>query len=204
MQEIKFEEPTKTIIAIADTHNIKVASDNIHYAYKNNVDLFIHAGDSELPPEELKEYIAVRGNADEKSILPLEVIFSVGNYRVLVSHGHLFIDPYTTKEDIAEYAKSKGCNVIIYGHTHRYIDDVVDGVRLLNPGAIESRASTYMEICISKNDIFVFPKSYFDLMEKHMHPAKEKAEEIPAVKPAEIPAVKYAEDDFVIGDFIVA
>ena len=53
-------------------------------------------------------------------------------------------------QDLLEEAKTNGCNIVIYGHTHRPLMDDTDGeVLVLNPGSIsfprqEGKHPSYM------------------------------------------------------------
>ena len=48
---------------------------------------------------------------------------------------------------IANYAKEKGCDVVLYGHTHRPLISKMDGVTLINPGSLRYPAGEGGSYC---------------------------------------------------------
>lgn len=69
--------------------------------------------------------IAVDGDAGE---------ISVDGTRIAFTHGHL--------PGALRTAMASGAKYLIHGHTHERRDEVVDGVRIINPGALH-RASPF-------------------------------------------------------------
>jgi putative phosphoesterase len=63
--------------------------------------------------------IAVHGDSGE---------VTVDGVRIAFTHGHL---PASMRS-----AMSSGAAFLVHGHTHERRDDVVDGVRIINPGAL--------------------------------------------------------------------
>lgn len=63
--------------------------------------------------------IAVHGDSGE---------VTVDGVRIAFTHGHL---PAAMRS-----AMSSGAAFLVHGHTHERRDDVVDGVRIINPGAL--------------------------------------------------------------------
>jgi len=131
---------------------IACASD-AHHAYRNEerlidilprVDAFCFLGDveddgdclrlllSDKQPHAL--FYAVAGNNDLFSKLPRTMELSFGDVRVLITHGHLF----RTRQAMIDRAKAQGCLLALHGHTHRPIHEVVDGVHVVNPGALKA------------------------------------------------------------------
>ncbi len=123
---------------------------------EKNIDAVIAAGDIEMKTRELREaagklpcYI-VRGNCDYylSRELPDELIVSEGDHRILVTHGHLYGVPRIGR--IRAKAKQLKCDMIIFGHTHQYLERMIDGIMFLNPGSLKGRpewkTQTYMLI----------------------------------------------------------
>ena len=69
--------------------------------------------------------IAVHGDAGEAT---------VDGTRIAFTHGHL---PAALRS-----AMASGATYLVHGHTHERRDEVVDGVRIINPGALH-RASPF-------------------------------------------------------------
>lgn len=54
---------------------------------------------------------------------------------IMLSHGHISNVQENLKE-LAGFAKVRNCSICCYGHTHRVGDNIVDGVRMINPGCL--------------------------------------------------------------------
>lgn len=126
-------------LIVSDTHK---RNDNYFKVLEavSPVDLVIHCGDVE-GSEYLIENAAgcrteiVAGNNDFFSELPMEREFYIGKYRVWVTHGHNY---YVSmgNQMLKEEARSRGVNIVCYGHTHRPVIDMDGGVIALNPGSL--------------------------------------------------------------------
>ena len=104
------------------------------------VDLIIHAGDftdlqllREL--EGLKEIKAVRGNMDSrelKDLLPTKEIVEIGNKRVGITHGSGA--PWGIEERVRKVFEPDQIDIVIYGHSHRSQNKVINDILFFNPG----------------------------------------------------------------------
>ena len=105
------------------------------------VDRIFHLGDYSLDVEAMEAYtgrkiIGVRGNNDYFDWqTPAEREIEIEAFRLLLVHGHEQ-DVYRGVQPLCQYAKEKGCDIVLYGHTHSYACDICDGVLYLNPGAV--------------------------------------------------------------------
>ncbi len=102
-------------------------------------DLVIYAGD--LTGDEVLSWIdtlgpivVVRGNMDYLP-LPEERVVEVGDFKVLVIHGHQ-VWPRGNLDMLNEIARERGADVIVHGHTHYPIITQKDGIIHLNPGSV--------------------------------------------------------------------
>ena len=122
------------IILISDNHRVEKAIADIRNQYCRG-EILVHCGDSEMPAYMLEGYVAVQGNNDDYKAYPDRRILKVAGHSILILHGHrdMFFGQYGM---LAEKAKSQECDIVMFGHTHRYFDDEIDGVRILNPGSI--------------------------------------------------------------------
>lgn len=126
----------KTILVISDTHGSRKGIDALRSLIAEN-DYLIHLGDGALDIRtELSKYpdkvYFCAGNCDFSSFLPLEGELQVEQVKIFYCHGHA----YGVKSGLAKLAakaKERGCEVALYGHTHRARIDVIDGVTLINP-----------------------------------------------------------------------
>ena len=129
------------IAVLADTH-----TDRLEYVPQkaidalSGVDLIIHAGDftdlkllTDL--KQLKEVKAVHGNMDSrqlKSILPTKEVFEVDGKRIGITHGSAA--PWGIEERVTRLFQSDPIDVIVYGHTHRSQNQVINDILFFNPG----------------------------------------------------------------------
>lgn len=127
------------ILIVSDTHG---RDGNLELAVQKEApfDMLIHCGDvegREFFIEALAECpcCIVAGNNDFFSDLPREEELTVAGRKVLVTHGHSYgvsMDLY----GIAEEAFSRGCEIVLFGHTHRPVIEKKNGVLAINPGSL--------------------------------------------------------------------
>jgi putative phosphoesterase len=129
------------IAVLADTHVNK-----LEYLPKriidalSTVDLIIHAGDftdvqllNEL--KQLNEVKAVHGNMDSrelKSVLPIKEIVETKDKRIGITHGSGA--PWRIEERVRKVFESDRIDIIVYGHSHRPQNKVINDVLFFNPG----------------------------------------------------------------------
>ena len=95
-------------------------------------DYYFHCGDVLLAPERIEPFIAVKGNNDWQYDYPKERVLAIGGHNILMIHGH----QYTYSSNLLVYkAQEEKCDVVFFGHTHSFYDDIESGVRLINPGS---------------------------------------------------------------------
>ncbi|SEQ71656.1 hypothetical protein SAMN02910369_02309 [Lachnospiraceae bacterium NE2001] len=159
---------TKTALIVSDSH---MKTEIVKLTIKREKpDMLIHLGDIEDNPDDVQDYlnkvvnekygrkldehvrsIYVKGNCDRfyKSKMTKAMVFELNGHNVLVTHGHgFYVDEGL--DDLLEVAKEHDCDMVMYGHTHQYHDEVIDGIRFLNPGSIafprKNELPTYMVI----------------------------------------------------------
>ncbi len=104
-----------------------------------DVDMIIHAGDFVSYPvmtalEEFGPLEAVAGNMDPYEIssrLPAKKEIEVEGTKIGIMHG---FGPATGLEHKIR-REFDGVDLIVFGHSHYPFDQVVDGVRMFNPGS---------------------------------------------------------------------
>lgn len=129
------------IAVLADTHIDKLE----HLPKKiidalSTVDLIIHAGDftdvqllREL--KRLGEVRAVHGNMDSgelKAALPVKEIVEIEDKRLGMTHGSG--GPWGIEERIRKMFESDRIDIIVYGHSHRSQNKVINDILFFNPG----------------------------------------------------------------------
>ncbi len=127
------------ILIVSDTHG---RDTNLEFVVEKEApfDMLIHCGDvegREFFIEALAECpcCIVAGNNDFFSDLPREEEITLGGRKALVTHGHYYgvsMDLY----GITEEAASRGCEIVLFGHTHRPTAERCNGVLAVNPGSL--------------------------------------------------------------------
>jgi len=127
-------------MVVSDTHGALLNSIIDVLKKEQNVDMLIHCGDkfkdAELLAKELniQTLHRVPGNCDydtkNKTLLPLEI---EGKY-VLVTHGHLF-HVKDGLEKLKHYAEENHADIVIFGHTHRSLNQWDNNILYFNPGS---------------------------------------------------------------------
>jgi putative phosphoesterase len=106
----------------------------------STVDWIIHAGDftdvqllKEL--KQLREVRAVHGNMDSKelkTVLPVREIVEIENKRIGITHGSG--GPWGIEEKVRKMFESDRIDIIVYGHSHRSQNRVINAILFFNPG----------------------------------------------------------------------
>ena len=90
-------------------------------------------------------FLQVAGNNDFATALPKTVETFLGETKVLITHGHLF-QVKRTMLPLLLRARERECALALFGHTHAPLDLSQDGVRLVNPGALNKGEWALIEI----------------------------------------------------------
>ena len=137
------------ILVVSDSHSDCESLDRLNKMYPN-MDLYLHAGDSEQDEFSIKPFISVRGNCDH--------YYDFQNYLVIPSPvGNIYVQhyPQVSKSVINEH----NVKVVIHGHTHTRRHEIINGILYVNPGAIsfarDKYSGSYAIITIENNDIEV-------------------------------------------------
>lgn len=115
------------------------------------VDGVLIAGDLQLDTYEITDFVYAKGNdccnvymvcgncdayEPSASLLPSVLFCEAGPHRILLTHGHRYYAPRT---DLMSYkAEENGCDIVIFGHIHRFVFEKIDDILFLNPGALMS------------------------------------------------------------------
>jgi putative phosphoesterase len=140
------------ILIVSDTHRrlenfIKVLD------CVQPVDMVIHLGDAEGDEDYIAELVGcpleiVSGNNDFFSDLPREKELELEGHRIFITHGHYYYVAMGI-EDIKREAESRGCDIVLFGHTHRPMIEYGNQVIAMNPGSLsyprqEGRRPSYI------------------------------------------------------------
>ncbi|MGF7143838.1 hypothetical protein HNQ56_002268 [Anaerotaenia torta] len=122
----------KHIAILSDTHGLLREQVRAELAA---ADCIIHAGDINTPyiaesMRQVGETYMVRGNNDKDwaEYLPESIAVTIEDVRFFLVHNKKDIPKYLTNVD-----------VVVYGHSHKYCAEVMNGVLFLNPGSCGPR-----------------------------------------------------------------
>lgn len=156
------------ILIVSDTHRhndiLKKVIDRT-----SPIDLLIHLGDSEGTDEAIREMagcpvLIVAGNNDFFSGLKKEISTVIGKYRIFLTHGH----QHNLSSGYESLIKSSnGADIIMFGHTHKPLIFMKNGIVVLNPGSVsyprqEGRLPSYIIMELDKNGEAHFNLNYLE------------------------------------------
>ena len=147
----------KKLIVISDSHGNMQAVDGMMPLVAEN-DYLIHLGDGLSDIRALRDAYPDKayfcaGNCDYAAYYPTDGVLEVENVKIFYCHGH----KYSVKSHLyalAREAKSRGCDIALYGHTHTALITEIDGVTLINPGSLRYAAGeggSYCYLVINKD-----------------------------------------------------
>lgn len=130
----------KKILVVSDTHR-KLTNLQRALEAEKGADLLIHLGDIEGDEEEIRRLAGcpvemVKGNNDFFCALPREEEIWLAGHKAFLTHGHDY-GVSVGNEILRDEARARGCDIVMYGHTHRPVLDENDGgLTVLNPGSL--------------------------------------------------------------------
>ena len=129
------------ILLISDTHhnlrNARAVLDKIH----DKMDMVFHLGDMVEDALILKKqytklpFYFVLGNNDFGEEGQASQMVTVKGCRLLLTHGHAQ-HVHWNYDTISYWAEEKHGDVVVFGHTHKTVNDNGGRVMLVNPGSI--------------------------------------------------------------------
>lgn len=127
------------ILIVSDTHR---KNENYLKIVENlgALDMVIHLGDVEGSEYIIQKAVScpvemVAGNNDFFSSLPSEKTFQIGDYHVMITHGHRYYIGMGN-EMLKKEAVAAGADIVMYGHTHRPVIDISNDIIAINPGSL--------------------------------------------------------------------
>ena len=122
----------KRVAILSDTHGL--LREEVKEELKQ-ADIILHAGDINKQEivDEMRSYAPiyiVRGNNDKEwaSEIPNSIVVTIEGVHFFIVHN---------KKDIP--ANLEGIDVVLYGHSHKYEEKDVEGMKWLNPGSCGKR-----------------------------------------------------------------
>ena len=132
---------------LSDTHIHQVSKDfrDLLDRHFSQVDVLFHVGDYTSPVVldflGSKNFHGVYGNMDPftiKEVLPEKKIVEIGGFRFGLIHG--WGSPRGLEERVS--TQFSEVDVIVFGHSHKAMNEVVQGVLLFNPGTASGFSSS--------------------------------------------------------------
>lgn len=126
------------ILVVSDTHGQNI--DIIDLIKREDFDIYIHLGDFVDDAKYIEKktgihFVKVKGNNDFfVSDTPEKDIIEIEGYRILLVHGHRH-GVYYGIERLETEANIENADICLFGHTHVYYYDKIDGIIYLNPGS---------------------------------------------------------------------
>lgn len=146
------------ILIVSDTHRSNALYLQLVEKYEP-LDMIIHCGDiegSELTISKASDCPVhmVAGNNDFFSQIPMEDEFYIGKYKVFLTHGHHYYISMGN-ELLKDEARSRGADIVMYGHTHRPVIEQDGNILVINPGSLtyprqEGRRPSYVLMELDK------------------------------------------------------
>ena len=129
----------KKIVVISDTHGNMAAIEQLEGIFEE-CDCIIHLGDTSGDGAKIaKKYpdktFLLNGNSDFMHCGENEIALEIEKVKIFATHGHYY-SVKNTLSKLAKHAKELRCQLALYGHTHSAGEDIVDGVKLVNPGTL--------------------------------------------------------------------
>ena len=153
------------ILIASDTHG---RDETLEKAIKasGKLDLLIHAGDVHNSEDYIRAIAGcpaqiVRGNNDYFAPrLPDELEFTLGKYKVFLTHGYTYC-VNAGYETLRREARVRGVDIVIFGHTHRPLIEEKKDLIVLNPGSLsyprqQGSEATYILMTLDENGKAVF------------------------------------------------
>ena len=144
------------VLLLSDTHsNVRDAVSVIRRS--DGLDMFFHMGDTYQDAVRIHEDTglpmkAVSGNMDGFRVGPAVEVFSLQDLRFLLTHGDRF---HVNRDRSVLYSEAlrRRADVVCYGHTHIARDEVIEGVRFINPGSLKGGKRKYAIMTIDQGNL---------------------------------------------------
>lgn len=138
------------IIVLSDSHGDYFALEKV-VMRNTDADWIFHLGDGERELDRLiithpaiaPKIIHVAGNCDYDSLSEDVCILPVvEGHKILATHGHKY-GVRCSVERLKMLAEEKGCDIILFGHTHVRCMRYEDGFHIMNPGSCSCPRDEY-------------------------------------------------------------
>ncbi|WP_087680376.1 metallophosphoesterase [Kurthia gibsonii] len=124
------------VVVLSDTHGNAEIIEQV-YEQEQGANAFFHCGDSELSYDDphFHEMYRVKGNCDFDSDYVDELVVSIGERRIFMTHGHLY-NIKMTLTPLDYKAQEVEADIVLFGHSHVLGAQQVGRTLFLNPGSL--------------------------------------------------------------------
>ncbi len=129
------------ILVISDSHNVVLDGQIEDIKKEGNFDLLIHCGDKYNDAEQFAEKLLIEkvlnvpGNCDINVIgMEPTIIQEIEGKKFIITHGHLYHVKLSLNK-LKSFAKKNKADVVLYGHTHKAKNVLIDNTLFFNPGS---------------------------------------------------------------------
>jgi len=143
---MKNKSDIKRVAVFSDTHgNRKEIYKTI--SHMGHFDLIIHLGDGVADGNNVAEemgiqFCGIKGNEDHGMDYPISRALNINRWFFFMLHGNQTeINPYQMKSeydrhimDMCDMAKRENADVLLFGHTHKFMLEKRDDTIICNPG----------------------------------------------------------------------
>lgn len=128
------------ILVISDSHGKYISVEKV-LLREPQAEIVIHLGDGAFDLLDCKDdfpekmFVAVRGNCDFGTELPLSELRSFSGVRIFFTHGHMYEVKFGLPK-LINTAMYNEADIVLFGHTHNAVVDYIDGLHIMNPGSL--------------------------------------------------------------------
>ncbi len=135
---------TTKVAVVSDTHCHEWAE--VHPEIKDAVasaDIAVHCGDIVRADvvdgfrSTAKRAVVVHGNSDPPELrdaIPAVEVIEIDGHRIGVTHPAWGGPEFPFQDLMPDFEGTGGVDTVLFGHIHETVDEVIEGVRYINPG----------------------------------------------------------------------
>lgn len=148
------------IMILSDSHSMN-KSTLVSILDSQQVDYYIHCGDIFMSYDalSLRNFYIVKGNNDFSN-LPKELLITLDNKKIFITHGHTYDVEYTT-DNLINKGLEVAADIICYGHTHAPLVKRDSGILIINPGSVTYPRGGYLETTYCILDTTTMEVTYY-------------------------------------------
>lgn len=154
-------------LVISDSHGRDNMITKVLETVKN-YDAVIFLGDGEkdiyTPANseliQFKKLVAVQGNCDFGSSLPVEEILELGSKKIFCLHGHSQAVKFGMGT-LVHKSEALGVDVTVHGHTHQQHCEYENGIWYMCPGAVKAGEYGIIDIDDKTDTVLCYTKNIY-------------------------------------------